>query len=78
MEELGVERGRELIAMGNGTIRRQMELEGKYTREIEELEGKWRLRASGQGHGGFGREMRLEGKLTGTWRSSQEVNGSGE
>ena len=54
---MGVESGRELIAIGNGTIRRQMDLEGKYTREIEELEGKWRLRASGKGHGGVGREM---------------------
>ena len=42
-----------------------MELEGKNTREIEELEGKWRLRASGQGHGRVGRKMELEGKLTG-------------
>ena len=31
---VGGERGRELIAMGNGRIWRQMELEGKYTGKL--------------------------------------------
>ena len=36
---------------------------------MEELGGKWRLRASGQGNGGVGREMELEGNLSGKWMS---------
>ena len=36
---------------------------------MEELGGKWRSRAGGQGNGGDGREMELECNLSGKWRS---------